>query len=108
MDLLQLLILLTITGICGAFAVFCFGFSPRGVMILLFSVIAGTIGAALGIGFKGFFSFPDILPIKIGTIRMDIVLTFVFSLLVVGGLHLAQNLLVGAEPQTLGVQDQES
>jgi hypothetical protein len=108
MDLLQLLILLTITGICGAIAVFCLGFSPRGVMILLFSIIVGTIGAALGVGFKGFTNFPDLLPIKIGTIRMDIVLTILFSLLVVGALHILQKPLNDNEQKALGIQDQES
>lgn len=94
MDLLQLLILLAIMGICGAFAVLILGFSPRGVMIMLFSVITGTLGAALGSWLKGNFGLPDLFPIKVGTIRIDVILTFICTLLVVG---LLQLLLGGIE-----------
>ena len=93
MDLLQLLILLTITGICGAGAVFVLGFSPRGVMILLFSLISGTIGAALGGWIKSLAGFPDIVALKIGTVRLDLIYTALGSLAVVGILMFLQRLL---------------
>jgi hypothetical protein len=93
-DLLQLLILLTITGICGAFAVLILGFSPRGVMILLFAMIVGTIGAALAGWIKGLAGIRDIFTIRIGTIRIDIVLTLLGSLVVVGALMGLQALLL--------------
>jgi hypothetical protein len=93
-DLLQLLILLAIMGICGAFAVLLLGFSPRGVLIILFSVITGTLGAALGGWLKALLNLPDFFPIKVGTIRIDVILTFGCTLLVVG---LLQLLLGGIE-----------
>jgi hypothetical protein len=93
-DLLQILILLVIMGICGAIAVLLLGFSPRGVMIMLFSIITGTIGAALGGWLKAILRLPDFFPIKVGTIRFDVLLTFICALLVVG---LLQLLLGGIE-----------
>ena len=92
MDLLQMLILLTITGICGATAIVVTGFSPRGVMILLVSLISGTIGAAVGVvlgGWSkawtgapviGWLFIPlawlyDYFLVKIGTLRLSITFT---------------------------------
>lgn len=98
MDLLQVLILLSVMGICGAFSVLILGFSPRGVMILLFSVISGVIGAALGTWLKGLLRLPDIFPIKVGTIRIDIIFTLIGSIIVVA---LLQLLLGGIERRSL-------
>lgn len=101
MDLLQLLILLSITGICGAGAVLTLGFSPRGVMVLLFALIAGTIGAALGVWVMGVLGIPDFFStIKIGTIRFNIFMTFLGSLAVVGLLMLLQVLLVRVDSRS--------
>lgn len=90
MDLLQLLILLTITGICGAVAVFIWGFSPRGIIPLLFAVISGVIGAALGGYVKSVLNIPDFLfpTLQIGTTRIHIVMAFLGSLVVVGLLRM--------------------
>ncbi len=97
MDLLQILILLSVMGICGAFSVLILGFSPRGIMILLFSVISGVIGAALGTGLKGLLRLPDVFPIKVGSTRIDIIFTLIGSIIVVA---LLQVLLVGIERRT--------
>jgi hypothetical protein len=97
-DLLQLLILLTITGICGAFAVLILGFSPRGVVTQLFSLIAGTLGAALGGWVKDRINIPDLFTIKIGTVRIDIILTLLGSLAVVG-LLMGLQILIGRVEQ---------
>jgi uncharacterized membrane protein YeaQ/YmgE (transglycosylase-associated protein family) len=83
-DLLQLLILLTITGICGAFAVLILGFSPRGMMTLVFSVIVGTIGAALGNWVDVRTNLFDTFIVKVGTIQINIVLSVIGSIAVVG------------------------
>jgi hypothetical protein len=106
MDLLQLLILLTITGICGAIAVLALGFSPRGVMILLFSIITGTIGAAVGSWIKGVFRLPDLWALKIGTIRLDIWYTILSSLAVVGLLMGLQWILLRTDQRTTNAQEQ--
>ena len=45
MDLLQLLILIVIAGICGAIAEWIVGFKPGGLLV---SIIVGVIGAYLG------------------------------------------------------------
>jgi hypothetical protein len=98
-DLLQLLILLTITGICGAFAVLIIGFSPRGVVIQLFALIAGTIGAALGGLLKERLGIPDLFStLKIGTVKIDIIITVLGSLVVVG-LLLGLQILFGRVDQ---------
>lgn len=97
MDLLQVLILLSVMGICGAFSVLILGFSPRGIMILLFSVISGVIGAALGTWLKGTLRLPDLFPIKIGSTRIDVFFTLLGSIIVVA---LLQVLLVGIERRT--------
>ena len=98
MDLLQLLILLTITGICGAFAVLILGFSPQGIVTQLFALIAGTIGAALGGLVKERINIPDLFPIKIGIVRIDIILTLLGSLAVVG-LLMGLQILIGRVEQ---------
>lgn len=45
MDLLQLLILIVIAGICGAVAEWIVGFKPGGLLV---SIIVGVVGAYLG------------------------------------------------------------
>jgi len=99
-DLLQLLILLTITGICGAFAVLILGFSPRGVVTQLFALIAGTIGAALGGLVKEWLNIPDLFTLKIATVRIDIILTLLGSLAVVGLLMVLQNVISRLEQRS--------
>lgn len=107
MDLLQLLVVLTIMGICGAIAVLATGFSPRGVMILLFALIVGTLGAAFGGLLGGLFrawsnaavvgglfalltQLYDLVLVKIGTLRLSIIYTIIGSFAVIGSLRLLQ------------------
>lgn len=104
MDLLQLLILLTIAGICGAFAVLLIGFAPRGVAILLFSIITGTIGAAIATSVKRLTGLPGIFELKVGTIRIDIIYTWLASLVVVGLLMLLQILLTRTDQPPSGTR----
>ncbi|GAB4110612.1 MAG: hypothetical protein Fur005_12180 [Roseiflexaceae bacterium] len=91
MDLLQILILLTITGICGAIAMLIPGFTPPGVVPLLFALITGTIGTAIGGWFKALLILPDLMALKIGTIRIDLIYALLGSLLVVGVLMALQS-----------------
>ena len=69
MDLLQLLTLLVIAGICAAIAEWIVGFSPGGLLI---SIIVGVIGAYLGSWIAGLLPFPSVLPIRIGSVGFDI------------------------------------
>ena len=83
MDLLQILILLVIAGICAAFAELLIGFTPGGLLI---SVIVGVIGAYLGnwiasiISRTGVSLF-DILSIQIGNVRFKVFWAFLGSLM---------------------------
>jgi uncharacterized membrane protein YeaQ/YmgE (transglycosylase-associated protein family) len=82
MDLLELSIVLVIAGICGAFAELIMGFSPRGMLVILVSIIVGVIGAFLGYWiFTSILALPGILTIRVGTIRFDLLWTVVGSLL---------------------------
>jgi uncharacterized membrane protein YeaQ/YmgE (transglycosylase-associated protein family) len=81
-DLLVLLIVLVITGICAAFAEWIVGFSPGSLLI---SVIVGVIGAYLGSFIawllSRFIPVPYLLPVRVGTIRFDLLWAFLGSAL---------------------------
>lgn len=81
MDPLQLMILLVIAGICGAFAELIVGFSPPGLHVMLVSVIIGVIGAFVGAWIAGLFGLPSITEIRVGNIRMNLLYTIVGSIL---------------------------
>jgi len=77
-DLLQILILLVIAGICAAIAQWIVGFSPGGFVI---SIILGVVGAYLGTSFASLLAIPPLLPIHVGTYRFDLVWAVLGSLL---------------------------
>jgi uncharacterized membrane protein YeaQ/YmgE (transglycosylase-associated protein family) len=84
-DLLQILILLVIAGICAAIAQWIVGFSPGGFII---SIIVGVVGAYLGTSFAGLLAIPALLPIHVGTYRFDLVWAVLGSLLLLVLLYL--------------------
>ncbi|HMO58176.1 MAG TPA: GlsB/YeaQ/YmgE family stress response membrane protein [Roseiflexaceae bacterium] len=93
MDLLELSIVLVIAGICGAFAELLLGFSPRGMLVIVVSIIVGVIGVFVGILiFERVLALPGLLTIRIGIIRFDLLWTVIGSLLL---LLLLQGLRTG-------------
>ncbi|GIV98739.1 GlsB/YeaQ/YmgE family stress response membrane protein [Roseiflexus sp.] len=81
MDLLQLLILLVIAGICGAVAELIVGFSPPGLQVMLVSIIVGVIGAFIGGWIAETFGLPPITEIRVGNIRLNLLYTILGSTL---------------------------
>ncbi len=82
MDLLVLLLVLVITGICAAFAEWIVGFSPGGLLV---SVIVGVIGAYLGSFIAWLVNrlipVPYPLPLSVGTISFDLLWALVGSII---------------------------
>lgn len=80
MDLLVLLLVLVIAGICAAFAEWLVGFSPGGLLV---SVIVGVIGAYLGSFIAWLLNraipVPYLLPISVGTFSFDLLWAVVGS-----------------------------
>ena len=70
MDILGLLLLLVILGICGALAEMIVGFSPGGFAV---SIIIGVIGAYLGTLLANYFDLPAFLTIKVGSQTIELV-----------------------------------
>lgn len=77
MNLVELLILLVIAGICGVVAEWIVGFSPGGFVV---SIVVGLIGAYLGSWLAGQLNFPSLLPVaafglssSIGLLNFDII-----------------------------------
>jgi uncharacterized membrane protein YeaQ/YmgE (transglycosylase-associated protein family) len=87
-DLLQLLTLLVIAGICGAIAQWIVAFSPGSMLV---SIIVGVIGAYLGTVIANLLRIPDIIPsFTIGTLPFNIlwaILGSIVLLLLLKGLH---------------------
>jgi uncharacterized membrane protein YeaQ/YmgE (transglycosylase-associated protein family) len=77
-DLLELLILLVIAGICGAIAEFVVGFNPGGLLI---SIIVGVVGAYLGSWIAGLLHLPALLRIPIGGMAIDLLWSVIGSIL---------------------------
>ena len=76
-NLVELLVLLVIAGICGVVAEWVVGFSPGGFVV---SIVVGLIGAYLGSWLAGQLNFPPVLPVaafglssSIGLLNFDIV-----------------------------------
>ncbi len=93
MDLLQLLIVLVIAGICGAFAQLIVGFSPRGLMVMPVSIIIGVVGAYLGTGIANLLgiSGPDIFAVRVSTIRLNLLWAIIGSSLLLLLLQILRN-----------------
>lgn len=87
MDLLQLLILLVIAGICGAVAELIVGFSPPGLHVMLVSIIIGVIGAFIGGWIAGALSLPPITEIRVGNMRLNLLYTILGSTLLLAALQ---------------------
>ncbi|MBK9712257.1 MAG: GlsB/YeaQ/YmgE family stress response membrane protein [Kouleothrix sp.] len=76
MDLLQVLMLLVIAGICGAIAQWIVAFSPGNLLV---SIIVGVIGAYLGALIGGVFPIPLLFPIGVGTVEFSLIWAVVGS-----------------------------
>ena len=85
MDLLQLLTLLVIAGICAAIAQWVVGFSPGGFIV---SIILGVVGAYLGTSLANILRVPPVLPIHVGAISFDLLWAVCGSLLLLLLLYL--------------------
>ena len=85
MSLLELVVLLVIAGIAGAVAEMIVGFTPGGFLV---SIILGVIGAYLGGWLARQLHLSSILPITVGTQRIELVWTIVGALVLVGLLSL--------------------
>jgi uncharacterized membrane protein YeaQ/YmgE (transglycosylase-associated protein family) len=81
MSLLETLILLAIAGIVGALAEFLIGFSLGGT---LGAMIVGVVGALIGSWLARLLHLPAILPIQVGTGRIELVWATLGSILLVG------------------------
>jgi uncharacterized membrane protein YeaQ/YmgE (transglycosylase-associated protein family) len=84
-DLLQILILLVIAGICAAIAQWIVGFSPGGFIM---SIIVGVVGAYLGASFADLLPIQPLLPIYIRGFEIDLVWAVLGSLLLLLLLYL--------------------
>lgn len=91
MDLLQLLTLLVIAGICGAIAQWIVAFSPGSLMV---SIIVGVIGAYLGTALANLSRIAVLIPIPplvIGTMPFNIVWALLGSIALLYALKLLRN-----------------
>jgi uncharacterized membrane protein YeaQ/YmgE (transglycosylase-associated protein family) len=99
-DLIQLLILLVIVGICGAIAQWIVGFNPGG---LLLTIIVGVIGAYLGSWLGSMISFElplfSLFTIAVGTTSFNLLWAVIGSILL---LLLLNFLRGGMSRQQLG------
>lgn len=78
MDLLQLLTLLVIAGICGAIAQWIVGFSPGNLLV---SIIVGVIGAYLGTALANLLGIGRLVPpLLIGTQQFNLLWALLGSL----------------------------
>lgn len=88
MNLLELLLVLVVAGLCGAVAELIVGFKPGGVLI---AIIIGVIGAYAGnllasILLQGVPALRYFIVISVGAIEFDLVWATIGSILVTWGL----------------------
>ena len=89
MDLLQLLTLLVIAGICGAIAQWIIAFSPGNLLV---SIIVGVIGAYLGTALANLLRIPNLVPpLVIGNQPFNLLWALLGSLLLLYLLKLLRN-----------------
>lgn len=90
MDLLQLLILIVIAGICGAVAEWIVGFKPGGLLV---SIIVGVVGAYLG-GWVGSLLPFDLVPwttIVVNSVPINLFWSTVGSIVLLALLHILRS-----------------
>jgi uncharacterized membrane protein YeaQ/YmgE (transglycosylase-associated protein family) len=78
MNLIELLILIIIAGICGSIAQSMVGFSRRGCLI---SVLTGFIGALIGTWIARKLNLPDFFVINVGHRNFPVVWSIIGSVI---------------------------
>jgi uncharacterized membrane protein YeaQ/YmgE (transglycosylase-associated protein family) len=86
MDLLQVLILLSIAGICGGLAELILGQRVTGGNLIV-TVVLGVIGSCFGTWLISLFNL-RLLVIEVGTTQMDLIGSLIGSLVVLAVLSL--------------------
>jgi len=87
-DILEILILLVIAGICGAIAQWIVAFSPGNMLV---SIIVGVVGAYLGYLFTSVLRLPPLIPVGFGAIQFDLVWAVIGSILLLLLLSVLRN-----------------
>jgi uncharacterized membrane protein YeaQ/YmgE (transglycosylase-associated protein family) len=80
MDLIDLLVLLLVAGICGAIGQAITGFSRGGCLV---SIALGFIGALIGMMIARKLGLPEPFPLKIGTMPFPVIWSIIGSALFV-------------------------
>lgn len=80
MDLIDLLVLLLVAGICGAIGQAITGFSRGGCLV---SIALGFVGALIGMFIQRKLGMPEPLLLKIGTMPFPVVWSIIGSALFV-------------------------
>jgi uncharacterized membrane protein YeaQ/YmgE (transglycosylase-associated protein family) len=89
-DPLQLLILLAIAGICGAFAELIVAFDTRGLMTILVSIIVGIVGIFLARAITDITGLATVV-VRVGNQRVDLLLTILGAVLLLLVLRLVRS-----------------
>lgn len=90
MDPLQLLILLAIAGICGAFAELIVAFDTRGLVTVLVSIIVGIVGIFLARAITEATGLSTVV-VRVGNQRVDLILTILGAILLLAVLRLVRS-----------------
>lgn len=85
MQLLDLLILLLVAGICGSLGQAIAGYSRGGCLV---SIALGFVGALLGMWLARLMGLPELFPVRIGTTNFPIIWSIIGSALFVAILTL--------------------
>ena len=85
MNLIDLLILLLVAGICGALGQAIAGYSRGGCLV---SIALGFVGALLGLWLARVMGLPELFPVRIGTTNFPIIWSIIGSALFVAVLTL--------------------
>ena len=82
MDLIQVLILLILVGICAAIAEWIIGFSPGGLLV---TVIVGVVGAYLGGWLRNLLPFElplfSLFTVEVGSVTFNMLWSVIGSIL---------------------------
>ncbi|KAB8140862.1 GlsB/YeaQ/YmgE family stress response membrane protein [Chloroflexia bacterium SDU3-3] len=97
--LLEIIMAVTIVGICGAIAEFVVGYSPGQILlVMLVGVVGAYLGNGIAIGLAAFIpSLPSLILIRVGTFTFDLIWTFLGSCLIL----LVLSLLRGGRRRTI-------